>query len=97
MRRRWSTCAGLCLAADRQEEAASPTRVGRSPPQVTDYLPRGDSFETNGFAPVVDGRDMRTTLVDQVAEGRFSDGVPVLLGSNLDEGSIFMELSPPLL
>ena len=39
---------------------------------------------------------VRTTLVDQVAEGRFSDGVPVLLGSNLDEGTIFMELSPPL-
>jgi len=39
---------------------------------------------------------MRTTLVDQVAEGRFSHGVPVLLGSNLDEGTIFMQLSPPL-
>ena len=31
-----------------------------------------------------------------MAEGRFSHGVPVLLGSNLDEGTIFMELSPPL-
>ena len=31
-----------------------------------------------------------------MVEGRFSPGVPVLIGSNLDEGTIFMELSPPL-
>ena len=63
---------------------------------ATDFVPRDDDFETNGFAPVVDGNDMPQSIVEQVVEGRFSPGVPVLIGSNLDEGTIFMELSPPL-
>lgn len=63
---------------------------------VTDFVPRDDDFETNGFAPVIDGMDMKESIVEQVVEGRFSPGVPVLIGSNLDEGTIFMGLSPYL-
>ena len=43
---------------------------------ATDFVPRDDDFETNGFAPVVDGNDMPQSIVEQVVEGASSPGVP---------------------
>jgi carboxylesterase type B len=63
---------------------------------VSEYVPRDDSFETDGWAPVVDGVDTKRSITQDINEGRIAPNVSVLLGSNLDEGTIFMYLTPPL-
>lgn len=63
---------------------------------VTEYVPRDDSFETDGWAPVVDGQALKSSILDRIEDGRIAPHVDVLLGSNLDEGTIFMYLTPPL-
>ena len=63
---------------------------------VSEYVPRDDSFETDGWAPVVDGVDTKRSILADINEGRIMPNVTVLLGSNLDEGTIFMYLTPVL-
>ena len=63
---------------------------------LTPWMPRGDTFETDAFAPVVDGVDMPTPILDAFTAGTTAPGVAVLLGSNLDEGTEFMYLTPPI-
>ena len=63
---------------------------------VSEYVPRDDSFETDGWAPVVDGVDTKRSILADIREGRIMPNVTVLLGSNLDEGTIFMYLTPEL-
>ena len=63
---------------------------------VSNFLPRGDTFETDGFAPVVDGVALRDDLVSRIADGHVAPGVAILAGSNMDEGTIFMGLTPRL-
>ena len=66
---------------------------------LTNYTagqPRDDSFETDNFAPVLDGVEMSKSITDLIAEGRIAPNVDVLIGSNLDEGTVFMSLTPHL-
>ena len=63
---------------------------------VTDFLPRGDTFETDAFAPVIDGVALSTDIVSLIAAKQLAPDVPVLTGSNMDEGTIFMMLTPRL-
>ena len=76
----------LCIAA------ASASLIN----ELTPWMPRGDTFETDAFAPVVDGVDMPTPILDAFTAGTVAPGVAVLLGSNLDEGTEFMYLTPPI-
>lgn len=59
------------------------------------YLPRGDSNDEDSWGPVVDGVDLEGSIVELIARGA-SAPVNVLLGANLDEGSTFMGLVPPV-
>jgi len=63
---------------------------------VTFSVPRDDTFQTDAWAPVVDGVDLSDTLMNLVNGGKFAPGVDVLLGTNLDEGTEFMMLTPRL-
>jgi hypothetical protein len=63
---------------------------------LTEYVPRDDDFETDGWAPVIDGVDLAAPILDRIDNGSFAPDVDVLLGSNMDEGTIFMYLAPPL-
>ena len=47
-----------------------------------------------GYAPTVDGVVLQKSIARHVAEGHLAPGVPTLAGSNLDEGTIFMMLTP---
>ncbi len=61
-----------------------------------DFLPRGDTFETDGYAPVVDGVALQKGIQELIVAGRTPPGIDVLAGSNQDEGTIFMQLTPTL-
>lgn len=62
--------------------------------QLTLENVRGDSFETDAWAPVLPGAV--PSIVERIARGASAPGVDVLIGSNLDEGTEFMELTPPI-
>jgi len=63
---------------------------------VTYLVPRDDTFQTDAWAPVIDGVDVREPITKSVARGDIAQGVDLLLGTNLDEGTEFMSLTPPL-
>ncbi|GAB5366071.1 hypothetical protein AAMO2058_001112900 [Amorphochlora amoebiformis] len=63
---------------------------------VTDGVPFDDNFNTDGFAPVIDGVDSTDSIRQAIIKGEFAPGVPVLVGTNLDEGTEFMELCPDI-
>jgi len=59
-------------------------------------MPRDDTFYTDAWAPVLDGVDLAEPIQDRIHKGAIAPGVPLLLGSNLDEGTEFMYVTPPL-
>lgn len=63
---------------------------------VTGYVPRDDTFHTDGWAPVLDGVELLEPLTESVRRGRIDSAVRLLLGTNLDEGTQFMFLTPSL-
>lgn len=63
---------------------------------LTGVMPKDDTFQTDAWAPVVDGVDLVEPIERSVARGRLAAGVDLLLGTNLDEGTEFMSLTPPL-
>jgi carboxylesterase type B len=77
---------GACLV---QAEAKTITAYA-------EFVPRGDTFYTDAWAPVVDGVALPTSLVAAIAAGKVAPSVPLLAGSNMDEGTIFMYLTPKL-
>jgi len=62
---------------------------------ISANLPFDDSFQTDGYAPVLDGVDLTETIQDALAKGTIAD-VPILFGTNLDEATEFMSLLPGL-
>ena len=62
--------------------------------ELTQFMPRDDTFQTDAFAPVLDGIAFAEPITDAVAAGRIPPAVPLLMGSNMDEGTIFMGLTP---
>jgi len=63
---------------------------------LTHTMPRDDTFYTDAWAPVLDGVDLAEPIQDRIHKGAIAPGVPLLLGSNLDEGTEFMYVTPPL-
>lgn len=63
---------------------------------LSEAVPRGDSFETDAWAPVIDGVALGGSIVDLIAAGKVAPGVDILAGSNMDEGTIFMYLTPKI-
>ncbi|KAK3259977.1 hypothetical protein CYMTET_31049 [Cymbomonas tetramitiformis] len=62
--------------------------------EATVGVPRGDTFNTDAWAPVIDGKDLPRSIEDQISAGVLAPNIDVLLGTNEDEASIFMELVP---
>jgi hypothetical protein len=57
----------------------------------------GDTFVTDGTAPTVDGVELKMPLKKRVMNSKFfSSKIDLLAGANLDEGTEFMELAPPI-
>ena len=54
-------------------------------------LPPPESVLGTQWAPVVDGVELKAKPQALLAEGRVAPGVPMLLGSNKDEGSLFRQ------
>ena len=54
-------------------------------------LPHPESVLGTQWAPVVDGVELKAKPQALLAEGRVAPGVPMLLGSNKDEGSLFRQ------
>ena len=63
---------------------------------IAKFMPLGDTFYTDAFAPVVDGVALPSDLISLLDKGHVAPGVPILAGSNRDEGTIFMGLTPRL-
>merc|ERR1719188_904577 len=63
---------------------------------LTLTMPRDDTFETDAWGPVLDGVDLPLSLEERVRRGDIAARVDVLAGYNLDEGTEFMSLTPPL-
>ena len=61
---------------------------------LTDFMPRGDTFQTDAWAPSVDGVAQDGDIIRRLNEGKVAPGVSILAGSNMDEGTIFMGLTP---
>jgi carboxylesterase type B len=57
--------------------------------------PYGDTFQTDTFAVTVDGVEL-TKPLQELARGPMPPSVSVLAGSNLDEGTEFMQLTPTI-
>jgi len=69
----------------------------KSPNQVQSALPPDPSFaftegEFGSWFPVVDGYLLQAQIADKLATGEFNQ-VPVMVGSNQDEGTIFVMMS----
>jgi len=64
--------------------------------ELTLGVPRDDTFETDGWGPVMDGVDLPKSLEARVRQGELARGVDVLAGYNLDEGTEFMSETPAL-
>ena len=58
-------------------------------------VPFDDTFRSDGFGPTEDGVELSLPLQER-ARGPMPAGVAVLSGSNLDEGTEFMDETPPL-
>lgn len=56
--------------------------------------PRGDTVFVDSTGPTIDGVYLNETLVSKVARGAVAEGVDVLTGSNLDEGTEFINYAP---
>jgi len=72
--------------------------VEADPADLIDVLgspPHSDTFETDAAAPTVDGVELSVPL-QEIARGPLPAGVDVLGGSNLDEGTEFMSVTPAL-
>jgi len=65
--------------------------------QTSWQVPRGDTVFVDHYGPTIDGVHLNESLVSKVAKGALADGVHVLVGSNLDEGTEFMSYAPPIL
>jgi len=63
---------------------------------LTLAMPRDDTFQTDAWGPVVDGVDLKDSLMNLLNKGDIPQGVDIMVGSNLDEGTEFMALTPPL-
>jgi len=64
---------------------------------VDEYVPLSDTIVEDQWAPVVDGVETMVSVEAAIRQQDFhTPGVPVLLGSNLDEGSTFMFDTPSL-
>eukprot|EP00405_Crypthecodinium_cohnii_P027616 CAMPEP_0206502348 /NCGR_PEP_ID=MMETSP0324_2-20121206/53945_1 /ASSEMBLY_ACC=CAM_ASM_000836 /TAXON_ID=2866 /ORGANISM="Crypthecodinium cohnii, Strain Seligo" /LENGTH=639 /DNA_ID=CAMNT_0053990527 /DNA_START=61 /DNA_END=1977 /DNA_ORIENTATION=+ len=62
-------------------------------------VPMSDTFVTDAFAPVVDGVYLKDSLMNLLldrSKKNLVPHVPILLGTNLDEGTQFMDLTPAL-
>merc|ERR1719174_407791 len=60
-------------------------------------IPYSDTIIEDRWAPVVDGVETVVSVEQAIQNQNFPNaGVPVLLGSNLDEGSTFMSYTPPI-
>ena len=65
-------------------------------PALGNAPPRADTFETDAFAPVVDGIGLKLGIIPAIVANKVAPGVALLTGSNMDEGTIFMYLTPKL-
>eukprot|EP01059_Diplonema_ambulator_P033338 TRINITY_DN6911_c1_g1_i1.p1 TRINITY_DN6911_c1_g1~~TRINITY_DN6911_c1_g1_i1.p1 ORF type:complete len:741 (+),score=143.60 TRINITY_DN6911_c1_g1_i1:845-3067(+) len=54
-----------------------------------------DTFNTDKYAPVVDGKYLNDSIQNLVRQGQIAN-VPLISGSNMDEGTLFMSLVPPI-
>jgi len=63
---------------------------------INSYAPRADTFQTDTWAPVLDGVAFKRSIIDSIVAGNVAPGVPLLAGSNMDEGTIFMGLVPTI-
>jgi carboxylesterase type B len=59
-------------------------------------MPYSDTFFTDSFGPVIDGVEMTQSIVASIKQGAIAPGVSGLLGSNMDEGTLFMGVTPYL-
>jgi len=65
--------------------------------QFAEYVPLSDTILEDQWAPVVDGVETLLSVERSIQQQHFhTPGVPVMLGSNLDEGSTFMFDTPAL-
>ena len=61
-----------------------------------ELVPRSDTFETDSWAPVVDGVALPQSIVKLIGAGKIAPGTALLAGSNMDEGTLFMMLTPKI-
>jgi carboxylesterase type B len=62
---------------------------------VSGGAPYSDTFDTDEWAPVVDGVELTTGLAEAIQRGEWaSPDLQVLVGSNQDEGTEFLNLAP---
>ena len=59
-------------------------------------LPRKDTELTDAWAPVVDGVELPDAIEARLGAGHVAPDAAVLAGSNLDEGTMFISLTPPI-
>ncbi len=57
-------------------------------------IPFDDTTDVDGFGPVIDGVELKRSVVDSILAGAIAPRVPILLGSNLDEGTEFLGCAP---
>jgi len=62
---------------------------------IGESVPRDDTFATDAWAPVVDGVDLPWSIEDGIKSPTFTKS-DLLLGTNKDEGTIFMGLVPKI-
>lgn len=59
-------------------------------------VPNDDTFWTDSFAPTIDGVDLKEPILDSIYNRRVASNVDILLGTNLDEGTQFMNMLPQI-
>ena len=59
-------------------------------------LPFGDMWERSQWAPVVDGEELTDTPLALLQAGATVADVPVIMGTNLDDGTEFISLTSSL-
>ena len=60
-------------------------------PNQATSLPHGESLTGTLFGPVTDGELLPVSAIEQLHRGQLAPGVAVLLGTNRDEGSLFVD------
>lgn len=63
---------------------------------ITESMPRDDTFQTDAWAPVIDGVYLQHSFMVSLSESDVASDVDILAGFNLDEGTEFMSLTPNL-